>query len=46
MLTTATPEFFRRVGHCLWTLLAAVLGGLIGRAFFATADRREATASP
>jgi hypothetical protein len=55
MLATPTPEFFRRVGHCLWALLAAVLGGLIGRAFFATADRREgdsprppleATASP
>ncbi|HWE37149.1 MAG TPA: hypothetical protein VG406_11335 [Isosphaeraceae bacterium] len=38
-LTTPTPEFFHRVGHCLWALLAATLGGLIGRAFFATSGR-------
>ena len=44
MLANPTPEFFRRVGHCLWALLFAVLGGLIGRAFFATADRRDGNA--
>ncbi|HWE37419.1 MAG TPA: hypothetical protein VG406_12695 [Isosphaeraceae bacterium] len=30
-----TPEFFHRVGHCLWALLAACVGGLVGRAFHA-----------
>jgi hypothetical protein len=29
---SATPEFFRRVGHCLWALLVACAGGVVGRA--------------
>jgi hypothetical protein len=32
----STPEFFRRVGHCLWALLEACVGGLVGRACHAT----------
>jgi hypothetical protein len=33
---SATPEPFRRVGHCLWALLAACVGGAAGRLFYAT----------
>jgi hypothetical protein len=29
-------ESFRRVGHCLWALLVACVGGLVGRACHAT----------
>ncbi len=29
---------FRRIGHCYWALLAAWIGGLIGRWFHATRD--------
>jgi hypothetical protein len=35
-LGNSTPESFRRVGHCLWALLVAGVGGIIGRAFDAT----------
>ncbi len=31
---------FRKIGHCLWALIAAALGGLAGRAFFATREGR------
>jgi hypothetical protein len=33
------PEPFRRVGHCLWALLAACVGGVVGRAFHAAEER-------
>jgi hypothetical protein len=33
------PEPFRRVGHCLWTLLIACLGGVVGRALHAGGER-------
>jgi hypothetical protein len=35
----ATPEPFRRVGHCLWALLVACLGGVVGRALHARGER-------
>jgi hypothetical protein len=31
---------YRRVGHCLWALLAATLGGLLGRFSFGASRRR------
>jgi hypothetical protein len=40
--TNATPEFFRRVGHCLWALLVACVGGLVGRAFQSGGERTPA----
>jgi hypothetical protein len=33
------PEPFRRVGHCLGALLAACVGGLLGRACHASGER-------
>jgi hypothetical protein len=38
-MANATPEFFRRVGHCLWALLVACVGGVVGRAFHARGER-------
>src|SRR5262249_53668867 len=29
------PSYFVQVGHCLWSLLAAVLGGFLARTLFA-----------
>jgi hypothetical protein len=34
-----TPEPFRRVGHCLWALLVAGVGGVVGRALHTTGAR-------
>jgi hypothetical protein len=34
-----SPESFRRVGHCLWALLVACVGGVIGRALHARGER-------
>jgi hypothetical protein len=39
---SATPESFRRVGHCLWALLVACVGGLVGRAFHSGGERPPA----
>jgi hypothetical protein len=36
------PEPFRRVGHCLWALLVACVGGLVGRALHASGERSPA----
>jgi hypothetical protein len=36
---SATPEFFRRVGHCLWALLVACVGGVVGRTLHASGER-------
>jgi hypothetical protein len=33
------PEPFRRVGHCLWALLAACVGGIVARALHAGGER-------
>jgi hypothetical protein len=33
------PEAFLRVGHCLWALLAACVGGIVARAFYAGGER-------
>jgi hypothetical protein len=40
-LWTANPtsEPFRRVGHCLWALLVACVGGVVGRALHARGER-------
>jgi hypothetical protein len=35
-MPSPSPDHFLRVGHCLWALLAACVGGLIGRAFHAS----------
>jgi hypothetical protein len=35
----ATPEFLRRVGHCLWALLVACVGGVVGRVLHAHGER-------
>jgi hypothetical protein len=37
-----TPEPFRRVGHCLWALLVAGVGGVAGRACHASGERVSA----
>jgi hypothetical protein len=37
--TNPAPEPFRQVGHCLWTLLVACVGGVVGRTFHATGER-------
>jgi hypothetical protein len=38
-VASPTSESFLRVGHCLWALLAACVGGLVGRAFHAGETR-------
>jgi hypothetical protein len=40
--SNATPEFFHRVGHCLWALLVACVGGVVGRATHARGERSPA----
>jgi hypothetical protein len=37
-----SPESFRRVGHCLWALLVACLGGVVGRALHSSGERSRA----
>jgi hypothetical protein len=39
----APPEPFLRVGHCLWAWLAAVVGAIAGRIFFATKGEPSAS---
>ncbi|HWE36388.1 MAG TPA: hypothetical protein VG406_07420, partial [Isosphaeraceae bacterium] len=39
----ASPESFHRVGHCLWALMVACAGGVLGRAFQATGEQARPT---
>jgi hypothetical protein len=41
-VATPTPEHFRRVGHCLWALLVAGVGGVVGRASHTNGERPPA----
>jgi hypothetical protein len=37
--SNSAPEPFLRVGHCLWALLVACVGGVVGRALHARGER-------
>jgi hypothetical protein len=46
LATDATLESFRLVGHCLWALLVACVGGIVGRALHARGERTGSVPAP